>query len=245
MSRTCKIEGCNKPTGVPGTARGWCSAHYNRWKRTGDPLTTLTMLRPPLDPKCSVPGCDKERWARGWCSMHLMRWRTHGDPGPADPKWVTPTGQCAVPDCDRPSTNGITQLCGMHYQRQWKHGSTEDRVEIRPGAVCDIEGCTEPHYAHHRCGKHYRRVYAPIHARNRRDAPGNATREQIEARIAYFGNRCWICGEPATCLDHVKPLKRGGTNWPANLRPACRSCNSRKQARWFGPQHLDELVVTA
>jgi hypothetical protein len=32
--------------------------------------------------------------------------------------------------------------------------------------------------------------------------------------------------------DHVKPLARGGSNWPANLRPACKSCNSRKGARW-------------
>jgi 5-methylcytosine-specific restriction endonuclease McrA len=28
----------------------------------------------------------------------------------------------------------------------------------------------------------------------------------------------------------VIPLSVGGTNWPANLRPACRSCNSAKGA---------------
>ena len=31
--RTCSIEGCAKPA----RARGWCSAHYQRWQRTGDP----------------------------------------------------------------------------------------------------------------------------------------------------------------------------------------------------------------
>lgn len=30
----CSIEGCNKPH----LARGWCEAHYNRWRRNGDPL---------------------------------------------------------------------------------------------------------------------------------------------------------------------------------------------------------------
>lgn len=30
----CIIEGCGKPHAT----RGWCSAHYSRWKRHGDPL---------------------------------------------------------------------------------------------------------------------------------------------------------------------------------------------------------------
>ena len=31
---TCSIDGCNKPA----KSRGWCSKHYTRWKRHGDPL---------------------------------------------------------------------------------------------------------------------------------------------------------------------------------------------------------------
>ncbi len=30
----------------------------------------------------------------------------------------------------------------------------------------------------------------------------------------------------------VKPLAKGGSHWASNLRPACRSCNSRKGDRW-------------
>ena len=37
-----------------------------------------------------------------------------------------------------------------------------------------------------------------------------------------------MCGTEATAIDHVKPIARGGSNWPANLRPACTPCNSRK-----------------
>lgn len=72
-----------------------------------------------------------------------------------------------------------------------------------------------------------------IHRRRARKlaAAGDATREQIEARMNYYGWRCWMCGEPATAIDHVIALARGGSNWPANLRPACRKCNSRKGAR--------------
>ena len=29
---------------------------------------------------CSIPGCDKPRFAREWCTAHWSRWRRHGDP---------------------------------------------------------------------------------------------------------------------------------------------------------------------
>lgn len=39
MSETteCSVEGCDRP--VVNT-RGWCALHYQRWRRTGDPLST-------------------------------------------------------------------------------------------------------------------------------------------------------------------------------------------------------------
>jgi 5-methylcytosine-specific restriction endonuclease McrA len=42
---------------------------------------------------------------------------------------------------------------------------------------------------------------------------------------------CWICGAPATEVDHVVPLATGGTDHPANLRPACRHCNRSRGAK--------------
>ena len=34
VKKVCGIEGCSKPV----CARGWCIAHYWRWRRYGDPL---------------------------------------------------------------------------------------------------------------------------------------------------------------------------------------------------------------
>jgi 5-methylcytosine-specific restriction endonuclease McrA len=65
----------------------------------------------------------------------------------------------------------------------------------------------------------------------RRGAPGIASTDQVTARWAYYGDRCWMCREPATQTDHVIPLSRGGSNWPANLRPACGPCNREKWDR--------------
>jgi 5-methylcytosine-specific restriction endonuclease McrA len=61
-------------------------------------------------------------------------------------------------------------------------------------------------------------------------AEGTHTVADVVARFAYFGNRCWMCGEGAEVIDHVKSLCNGGSNWPSNLRPACRRCNARKGA---------------
>jgi 5-methylcytosine-specific restriction endonuclease McrA len=62
-------------------------------------------------------------------------------------------------------------------------------------------------------------------------ASGSATSEQIQARIDLFGGMCAYCRvKPCEHVDHVIPLSRGGSNWPANLRPACADCNLRKHA---------------
>jgi 5-methylcytosine-specific restriction endonuclease McrA len=65
----------------------------------------------------------------------------------------------------------------------------------------------------------------------KRGAIGYTTAKQLRARIDYYGGRCWMCGDLADTIDHVIPISRGGSNWPANQRPACVSCNSSKQAK--------------
>jgi len=46
-----------------------------------------------------------------------------------------------------------------------------------------------------------------------------------------WGDRCTMCGEPATCIDHIHPKVHGGLGSHANGQPMCSSCNSRKGAR--------------
>lgn len=63
-------------------------------------------------------------------------------------------------------------------------------------------------------------------------AEGYATAEKIQARIDFYGGRCWVCAAPWEQIDHVKPLAKHGSGWPANLRPICKSCNASKKATW-------------
>jgi 5-methylcytosine-specific restriction endonuclease McrA len=68
---------------------------------------------------------------------------------------------------------------------------------------------------------------------------GSHTREEWAAKADLFGSLCVYCGEskPLT-RDHKIPLARGGTDDIANILPACRSCNSKKNkqtaAEYFG-----------
>tara|TARA_R110001606_G_scaffold297277_1_gene445029 strand:- start:3699 stop:4424 length:726 start_codon:yes stop_codon:yes gene_type:complete len=56
---------------------------------------------------------------------------------------------------------------------------------------------------------------------------------QLDARMAYFGNKCWICKvADFEHVDHVKPLAKGGSHMLSNLRPACARCNCSKKSKW-------------
>ncbi len=40
---------------------------------------------------------------------------------------------------------------------------------------------------------------------------------------------CRMCGKPATIVDHIKPIKKGGSKLDeANLQPLCHSCHNFK-----------------
>lgn len=77
--------------------------------------------------------------------------------------------------------------------------------------------------------------------RRRAKTVGGPTGREIQEKLDYYGNLCWICGESGTSVDHVKPLHKGGLHLLANLRPACGPCNSRKRARWYGVERIEEL----
>lgn len=84
------------------------------------------------------------------------------------------------------------------------------------------------------------------HNQNRRarkkNAAGYFTADQNAARVDYYGGCCWRCLGPYEAIDHVIPLAKGGTNWPANLRPICRSCNSKKGSKH--PSRLPKIKAT-
>lgn len=63
----------------------------------------------------------------------------------------------------------------------------------------------------------------------------------LAARAEVFGNRCAYCGGPHEHWDHVIPASKKSWHIPANLRPACESCNTSKGAKalkeWLNRDH--------
>jgi 5-methylcytosine-specific restriction endonuclease McrA len=63
----------------------------------------------------------------------------------------------------------------------------------------------------------------------KRNAQGDHTVEQLQARFDYHGNKCVYCDSTENLhADHQIPLSRGGTNFASNMVPACASCNTSK-----------------
>lgn len=71
----CSIPNCDKPS----RHRDWCSAHYQRWLKYGDPLLGGPS-RNRQDSICQVKDCGRRTRCRNLCGMHYQRWKKHGDP---------------------------------------------------------------------------------------------------------------------------------------------------------------------
>lgn len=78
-------------------------------------------------------------------------------------------------------------------------------------------------------------ISANFHAR-RLGAPGRVSERDVALAWRRDGGLCWVCGETATQLDHVRPINRtaGGTNTADNIRPICRECNQKRSHGWHG-----------
>lgn len=76
------------------------------------------------------------------------------------------------------------------------------------------------------------RMYNSMMKHTRR-ALGKLTREVFETITEETNNVCVFCGKPATTIEHILCIKRGGTNDINNLTTACASCNSSKNDRYL------------
>ena len=85
----------------------------------------------------------------------------------------------------------------------------------------------------------------------REKARARALRQSAWWRRRVAPGRCHYCrravGAKALTLDHVVPLVRGGRSIRANMVPACKDCNARKQSLlvWEWQAYLDTLEPSA
>lgn len=213
----CAVSSCARPK----RTRGLCPMHYARLLRHGDVREAVP-----------VRG---EKSANGdlWCS----RCRHHKPQDNFGRNRATKSGY-----------EGVCKACTAERRRERSAERKVVRAAWRAANAERIRRQKAESYRRHRerhraRGREWRqanpeRVRLHIRAQNAaryarlKGAPGRATAQQVADRWAYYGGCCWMCGAPATDTDHVKPLAAGGSNWPANLRPACSPCNRAKSAAW-------------
>lgn len=210
---------------------------------------------------CAAYDCDRtDLRARGYCPTHYYRLNTYGDPNRPGYSRSDPAKakQCASTDCE--DIARVQGFCTKHYHRIVRHGDpskviwTRSTQKLDPNSVCTVTGCSEPEKCAGMCKAHYAanrrlvraeeyRVYK--RRRRARESAGfvvNYTHIDVAARMAYWGNKCWMCGGPFEAVDHVKPLAKGGKDCPSNFRPACTKCNGAKKDKWFGLDGLHRFI---
>lgn len=70
----------------------------------------------------------------------------------------------------------------------------------------------------------------------KRGAEGYHTKADIASMLSRQKYKCAECGASVRLrknrhVDHIKPLSRGGSNWPSNLQILCPPCNLHKGAK--------------
>ena len=215
MTAACSIPECDKPQ----RRREWCGMHYERWRTTGDPMGLLRQRR-----ACSLADCGELAHAQSLCRLHYYR---HRRTGTTDSRSTVIAGRtskaCAA--CQQDT------LASEFYRNQ----------AARDGLSTNCKPCSRAkalawYYANPERAREREAATAAEDARRRRAKLRSVTvvdftGEQLLARLSMFSG-CWICGGAADCVDHVKPLAKGGAHMLSNLRPACRACNGGKAARW-------------
>ncbi|MGK3947422.1 HNH endonuclease [Microbacterium sp. K2] len=77
---------------------------------------------------------------------------------------------------------------------------------------------------------------------------GRASQSLTRLVLETYGRVCWLqlpgCTGIATTKDHVIPHAAGGPDTLENMRPACKSCNSKRQDRVISGYGAAVIVVT-
>lgn len=229
-TRTCSVDGCDRGGQL---RRGWCAAHYRRWRDTGELGPAL--IRPAkMQDHCNVDGCDQRHAAHGYCNIHALRFARYGDPlamrAAANGTYGT---VCSVATCER--RHHAKGFCSTHFYLWKTHGSPLVRARRERGATpaCEVAGCQRPHEGKGYCHSHYRRfrLYGnPLHSEPRGPRPLDAPPSLAPAPRLRAVSPRWKTAVGYTTAHRRVALTRG----PASAQ-TCVDCGER--ARQWSYEH--------
>jgi 5-methylcytosine-specific restriction endonuclease McrA len=206
--RTCSIDGCDKPH----RARDLCAVHYNtQYSPTKKVLRACTVCGAMVEKGQTVkrrPVCSQ----RCQNYLHAGHWPEDGKElvGPVERRRILRPAPKPRP----------TKVRFVATSCDWCGAGFIHDLRIT-GA--DIRWCSL------KCQRKAHKV-------GRRALEAGATGSYTWAEVMHIylaiGKRCAYCGRTGQEIesDHVIPLSRGGSNSLTNVVPACKSCNSSKNA---------------
>lgn len=166
------------------------------------------------------------KWTNALCREHMQvysreRHRRNGDPKAAERQRKRREAKTEGYLAAVKRSNERQKTLGWPAHKQWRSKNEEQQRE----------------YSREYQRRWYRenpdKAARKRHRRRAREAeaPGFHTTEELHAKRVEYDGLCVYCGEDSLWIfDHLIPLARGGSNFIWNLAPACRSCNSKKNA---------------
>jgi len=120
--------------------------------------------------------------------------------------------------------------CSNKIPMQKGSGGYCDECADEVVSKCSVAGCgNDVRYDAKKCAE-CREEREPNYQRTKRpDNEERLNRIQLKQQPA-----CEKCGDKATDVDHIVPLREGGKDNLRNRQSLCKSCHSRKTAREVG-----------
>ena len=123
---------------------------------------------------------------------------------------------------------------GIPANRYYAENTDKAKQAVREWDAAHPKRAKKRHLKYERTetGQAKRKIRKATYRARQIMARGSFTVREWMARKIEFDKRCVYCGSKKKKLspDHWIPLSKGGTNFIANIVPACRFCNTSKCA---------------
>lgn len=130
----CSVEGCTGLSGVVGSARGLCRAHYRRWQRYGTPDEPLRKVVSYEGQVCIANNCQMPAVSRSLCMNHYAKWRRkHAGNKERSAKFKAKIEALRTEEAGRPRQPQC-ELCGKDGRTVFDHDHATGNFR---GWLCD------------------------------------------------------------------------------------------------------------